>query len=166
MRAIRRTGPLAWSRAAREFDAATWLLSHELGAPQPLAALEWRRAGFLRQATLVTAAVAGEPADRVLPGLPQPAQLELVRAIGTYLATAHRLGYRDRNFDLRNLIVSRGPAGFHISKVDSPRYRLRAPGASGDALARADWQRLRPQLAPFGSALVAALSPANEAPRA
>ena len=52
--------------------------------------------------------------------------------------------------DLRNLLAKRCPDGsWHIVKIDSPRHVLRRPGIYEDALTRADWARLLPQLTPF-----------------
>jgi hypothetical protein len=158
----KRTAPWARSRAAREFDALIWLRQHDLGAPAPLAVFEWRRLGFLTQATLLTAAIPGTPADVLLAALPPAEREELAAAVSSYLHAAHCRGFRDRNFDLRNLIVARDGGAFVVSKLDSPRYVLVRAGPPNDALARADWARLQPQLAAFGVA-AAAPPPLNPA---
>ena len=145
----RRTGPLATPRAVREFDALAWLRREGFAAPPPLCAAVERRLGFVARAVLVTGADPGEPADRVLPCLDAPERMELVAAIEQLLRTLHRRGFRDGNFDLRNLLVARNGNGWRIAKIDSPRHRLVAPGIGDDRLARADWERLRPQLAAF-----------------
>lgn len=145
----RRTGPCARPRAVREFDALAWLRREGFAAPIPLLAAVERHLGFVVRAVLVTSAWPGEPADVALARLDAPGRMELARAIEQLLHDLHARGFRDRNFDLRNLLVARGDAGWTIAKIDSPRHRLVPPGRADDALARADWQRLRPQLATF-----------------
>ncbi|MBL8750527.1 MAG: phosphotransferase [Planctomycetes bacterium] len=145
------TAPGRSSRAAREFDALSWLRGHGLPAPEPIAAHEWRTFGFLRRTTLVTAAFPGESVATLLPNLPNDDRDALARAIGGLVAHLHRLGFRDRNLDTRNLVAHRGRDGrWVVAKIDSPRHRLLHAGAANDHLARADWDRLLPQLAPFG----------------
>jgi hypothetical protein len=147
----RRTGPFATPRAVREFDALAWLRQHGFAAPRPLCAAVERRLGFVARALLITEADPGTQADVVLPTLDAPERMRLVAAIERLLQDLHHRGFRDGNFDLRNLLVARDGTGWRIAKIDSPRYRLVAPGARDDRLARADWARLRPQLAPFAS---------------
>lgn len=146
----RRTAPWRRSRAAAEFDALAWLRQHGLVAPEPVAAGEVRRLGFLVRSVLVTTAFAGEPIDALLPSLAPGDRLALADTLGTLVGRLHALGFRDRNLDLRNLLAQRrSDGGWTIAKIDSPRHRLVAPGRRDDALARADWARLLPQLAPF-----------------
>jgi hypothetical protein len=148
----RRTGPFATGRARREFAALAWLHQHGFEAPQPVAVFERRRLGWLVQATLVTAAWPGQPATIALAGLSPDRRQQLAAAIGQLLHRLHRLGFRDRNFDLRNLLVQPRGDDFAIAKIDSPRWCLRRSGAAPDRLSRADWRRLLPQLATFGVA--------------
>jgi hypothetical protein len=150
---LRHTGPFVRSRAAAEFDALEWMRRNDLPAPQALGVLEHRWLGHLRRAILVTAAFPGAAVDALMPELASPARLELAAAIGALVARLHRLGFRDRNLDLRNLIAHREPSGgWRVAKLDSPRHRLLPAGRADDALARADWQRLLPQLLRFGIA--------------
>src|SRR5690606_36891604 len=140
-------GPWRRSRAAREFDALAWMAAHGLSAPAPIAVFERRRFGLLARAVLVTAASPGTTASDCLPELPPDERFAAAAAIGAFVASLHALGFRDRNLDLRNLLVQRRPGGgWLVEKIDSPRHRLRR-GAGPDALSRADWQRLLPQLA-------------------
>jgi len=143
----RRTAPWATPRPVREFDALQWLRQHGFHAPAPLLAAARRRLGFVAHAVLVTAAWPGQPASAVLPTLPVVERNALANAIRQLLSELHELGFRDRNFDLRNLLVQRTPTGWHIAKIDSPRHRFVRPGTTGDRLAAADWRRLEPQLA-------------------
>jgi hypothetical protein len=143
-----RTAPWATPRAVREFEALTWLRAHDFAAPQPLAVFTWRRFGFLARATLVTEAFAGVAADELLPRLGTAERIEVATAIGELVRALHARGFRDRNLDLRNLLVALTPTGCRVAKIDSPRFILRRPGRD-DALARADWARLLPQLAAF-----------------
>lgn len=76
--------------------------------------------------------------------------MAVAAAIGELVGRLHHLGFRDRNLDLRNLLVQRTAEGWQIAKIDSPRWRLVRPGARIDAATRADWLRLGPQLAAFG----------------
>lgn len=145
----KRTGPWGAPRTRREFDALQWMWQHGLPAPLPLVALVWRQLGFVRRTTLITAAFPGQAASTLLPTLGAAERMEVGRAIGTLLGRLHALGFRDRNVDLRNLLVAREANGWQVAKIDSPRFRLVAPGFRDDPLARADWRRLEPQLAAF-----------------
>lgn len=151
--ALRTTGPWTRSRAAREYDALAWMRDSGFVAPQPIAALEWRRLGWLHRAVLIVAAFPGEAVDRLLPTLGPANRRSLAKAIGTFVARLHQAGFRDRNLDLRNLLAASDPAGeWVVVKIDSPRHLLRRPGGQEDRWTRADWQRLLPQLAAFGVA--------------
>jgi hypothetical protein len=123
--------------------------------PEPLAVLEVRRLGFLVQATLVTTAFAGEPTDQLMLRLERADREQLAFAIGKFVRKLHGLGFRDRNLDLRNLLGQRVSGGWSLAKIDSPRHVLKTPGSDLDALARADWARLLPQLERFGLAEIA-----------
>lgn len=148
------TRPGTTSRAAREFDALTWMRDHGLPAPEPVAVVETRTFRFLQRAVLVTAAFAGEPASRLLPTLEAAGRRTLAMAIGRLVERLHRLGFEDRNLDLRNLLAKPTHHGWVVAKIDSPRHRLtRAPLTA--ARAAADWARLLPQLEPFGLAAIA-----------
>lgn len=144
----KRTAPWFKSRAQREFEALRWLAEHRFPAPEPLALLEVRRFGFLVRALLATAAFPGQPANHLLPTLIPEHQRELAHALGRLVGDLHKLGFRDRNLDLRNLLVSRDGGSFRIAKIDSGRFVLRAPGTVADSLAHADWDRLLAQLPP------------------
>lgn len=146
----RRTGPWATPRPVREFDALRWLGDHGFAAPEPLFAGATRVLGFLARAVLITPAWPGAPASAVLPTLGTADRKLLAEAIRQLLRALHAHGFRDRNFDLRNLLVRRRPDGtWAIAKIDSPRFCLAAPNRD-DARARADWRRLEPQLAAAG----------------
>lgn len=150
LRAAPRNAPFCQSRAAREAAALTWLRDHGLGAPKPVAVWEERRWWLLETALLVTEAWPGPDLGILLPTLSREQQLAVGGALGRFVGTLHRLGFRDRNLDLRNLLAcARADGSFEIAKIDSGRFRLRPPGATGDRLARADWRRLLAQLEPF-----------------
>ncbi|MFY9343738.1 MAG: lipopolysaccharide kinase InaA family protein [Planctomycetota bacterium] len=157
-----RTGPWGRVRAVAEFEALTWLRDHDFAAPSPVAALVWRRCGFVRRAALVTTAFPGAPASEVLPAATAAERIRVAEAIGTLVGRLHALGFRDRNLDLRNLLVDAAADGPRIAKIDSPRFVLRARGNADDALARADWERLGPQLAAFGVLEVARAAAARQ----
>ena len=150
----RRTGPGTRSRAAREFDALEWMRNHDLSGPEPLAVLEVRVLEFLAQATLLTTAFPGESVADLMPRLARDERTLVAAAIGKLVGKLHALGFRDGNLDLRNLLAQRTPGGWTITKIDSPRHCLRSPAAREDALVRADWTRLLPQLEPFDVAEV------------
>lgn len=138
---------LAASRAAREAHAMAWLRCHGFLAPRVPLVAELRRCGVLHAALLVTEAIPGVALDRALPGMPAAARAELLDALREFVRELHRQGFRDRNLDLRNLIWLPGSNPPQFAKVDSPRFRLVAPGSGDDALARADWQRLEASIA-------------------
>jgi len=147
------TAPLRASRPAREAKALQWLAEHGLPSARPLLVAEWRVAGFLERATLVTAACDGAPADRWLAEQDAGDRRAGVAAIRSFVDELHRLGFRDRNLDLRNLLVRRLPDGeLQVRKIDSPRFVLTRPGRADDRLARADRERLEPQLRAFDDA--------------
>lgn len=135
------TAPWRRSRAARECAAFRWLAGKGFPTPGTYACFEWRTLGFLRRATLVTARAPGTPADRLLAEGKDAGRRALTERIARFVRELHVLGFRDRNLDLRNLIV----ADDGITNIDSPRHRIVAAGRTDDALARADWQRLLPQ---------------------
>lgn len=140
------TAPLRASRAARECAAYRWLTERGFHGPAHFACLERRQAGFLSRAVLVTSAVDGVSAERLLETCGPDERRQTAVRIGSFVRALHRAGFRDRNLDLRNLIVS----GDRVVKIDSPRHRLVRPGDRADALTRADWARLLPQLDAFG----------------
>ena len=100
---------------------------------------------------LVTTAWPGDNLTDLLPRLPEPRRFELATALGRFVANLHQRGFRDRNLDLRNLLARECADGtWELCKIDSGRFQLARPGQPDDALARADWARLLPQLTPFG----------------
>ncbi len=154
--------PWGKSRASREFQALNWLRENGFSAPEPLAVLERRRVGFLTFACLVTEAHPGVDAEHLLPTLAPDEQAAAIGAVVATIVRLHTAGFRDGNLDLRNLLLARVETGWQVAKIDSPRYRLRRPGAKADAGTLADWQRLWPQLAAgkFADTAMAALDTA------
>jgi hypothetical protein len=151
LRSLARTAPWQSSRAAMEAAALVWLQHHGFPGPRVAGLVEWRRFGLLARALLVTQAWPGVALDTLLPTLPPDSRQQVARALGRFVAALHRLGFRDRNLDLRNLLAAATPdGGFAIAKIDSGRHRLVRPGPPRDRLARTDWARLLPQLRPFG----------------
>ncbi len=140
------TAPWRRSRAQRECDAYAWLAAHRFVAPEAYACFERRQLGFVARAVVVTSPLPGLPADRLLASLPDAGRREVAQRIGRLVHRLHALGFRDRNLDLRNLLVQ----GDTIAKIDSPRHVLVPPGDREDRLRREDWSRLTPQLAAFG----------------
>ncbi len=155
-RGLGRNTALAASRPAREHAALKWLRAHGFGGPQGLAVVEARRLGFLRRATLVTAAWPGQSVDRLLPGLGHQDRATLIADLRCFVDRLHREGFRDRNLDLRNLLARRNLREYQreweIVKIDSPRFRLVAAGEPDDRLARQDRQRLAASLEALGVA--------------
>jgi len=147
--ALRNTSILCRSRAAREWDALAWFRSRGLPGPAPLAVVERRGICLLRRAVLVTATWPAERCDHLLARIAAEDRGALLRSLIEFVQRIHAAGFRDRNLDLRNLLAQRRPGGWEIAKIDSPRFCLR-PAQRHDRLARADWQRLGPQLQPFG----------------
>lgn len=126
-----------------------WLQEHDFPTAKPLACLEWRKCGFLARATLVSANFGGGAADRILPTATPTERRAIAQAIGELVTRLHAAGFRDRNLDLRNLLVRNDDGQLTIAKIDSPRYRIVPSGRRAQLLADADWQRLLPQLAAF-----------------
>lgn len=142
-----RTTWLRPSRAMRESQALLWLAAHGLGGPRPLLVAEDRRAGWLHRAVLVTETWPGEPLHLLLPRLDAAARASLLAAVDRFVRRLHEAGFRDQNLDPRNLLARAAtlpPAehGWEVAKVDSPRFRLRRPGAADDRLAARDRERL------------------------
>lgn len=159
--ALRNTGPWTASRAAREAAALAWMQAHGLPSPTVAMSADCRTWGLVRRAILVTSGLAGRPLSAALPDLEADRQLAVAAALGAFVAHLHALGFRDRNLDLRNLILLEGGPQVRLAKIDSPRHRLVAAGRADDRLARADWSRLLPQLP--SPALVAAARQAAQA---
>lgn len=152
---LRNTGPWRASRAAREHAALAWL--HEAGfhGPRSCGFADFRRCGFVRRAVLCAEAFPGRDLAKLLPTEPNAMLAPIGRAVGTFLGRLHRAGFRDGNFDLRNLLLADDRTELVIAKIDSPKFQLVPRGRVGDRLAQRDWQRLLPQLEPFGIAEVA-----------
>lgn len=144
------TGPWARPRAVREFDALEWLRTRVQSGPRPLAALVERRLCYVYRATLLTTAHGDGSAASLLPQLAPAERQRAGLAIVAFVRRVHELGFRDRNLDLRNLLLTRAADGWQVAKIDSPRHVLQRPGPADDALARADWARLLPQLRALG----------------
>lgn len=142
------TAPWRPSRPARECAAYSWLRSHGFLAPAHFACLEQRHCGFLTRAFVITSSLGGLSAERFLAQASRCEREAAARLIGRFVRALHTAGFRDRNLDLRNLIVD----GDQVAKIDSPRHRVLKPGPATDSLARADWSRLLPQLATFDAA--------------
>jgi hypothetical protein len=139
-----------------EAAALAWLQARGFPGPRVAGLVEWRRFGLLARALLVTEAWPGVALDTLLPTLSPDSRQHLAHALGRFVGALHRLGFRDRNLDLRNLLAAAtADGGFLIAKIDSGRHRLVRPGPPRDRLARADWARLLPQLRPFGLDAVA-----------
>ena len=142
---------LAPSRARREWQALSWLRAHGFAAPEPLAVLEKRARGWLHRAVLVTRAWPGHPAHRLLPLLASVDRKGLLGVIHSYVSQLHAAGYRDGNMDLRNLLARRIESGtWQVAKIDSPRYRVTAPGPRRDRAVRRDLARLANSLGAIG----------------
>lgn len=149
-RGIFRTTMWAPSRAAREAQALLWLKSHGFNAPNPLLVFECRSFCMLSLAVLVTSAGAGVRLDDHLSQVDDAGKHRTLAGLVQFVKSLHAAGFRDRNLDPRNILVAPAPGngvgtfeGYSFTKIDSPRYRLVAPGTGTDALADADWTRLR-----------------------
>ncbi|MCA8943021.1 MAG: hypothetical protein KDB80_10715, partial [Planctomycetes bacterium] len=149
-RGFGRTTWLARSRAHAEWAALEWFENQGLEGARGLLVAERRRFGVLRRAVLVTEAWRGRPANEALAAMSRADGDELVAAIRAKVAEWHARGFRDRNLDLRNLLVRRLDGVWSVVKIDSPRWRLRSGGAPTDRLARSDRARLDADLATIG----------------
>ena len=148
--ALRNTGPTCTSRAAREHAALKWLARAGLAGPRSIGFAERRSFGWVTRCLVVTEGFPGRDLANVLPSEPQPSRVAIALAVGEFVAKLHRLGFRDGNLDLRNLLLADDRARLVIAKIDSPRHRIVRPGSATDRYARADWDRLLPQLRAFG----------------
>lgn len=147
-RGIGRTTLLARSRAAREADALRWFDANGFPGPKPLLVAEARTFALLRRAVIVTSAWGDTDLRKLLGNCSSPPPSGLLETVARTIESWHRLGFRDRNLDPRNLLVQHNPAGndrWLVAKIDSPRYRLRRAASTEpprDRLARQDWARL------------------------
>jgi hypothetical protein len=105
---------------------------------------------LIRRSALITAAWSGDSLALLLPTLAQSERDHLAKSLIDLVRAWHRLGYRDRNLDLRNLLARRRGPDWHVAKLDSPRWCLAPSGTVNDRLATADWLRLLPQLREAG----------------
>lgn len=145
----RNTGPMCHSRAAREHAALQWLTQAGIPTPRSCGFIEARRFGWVTRCLIATEAFPGRDLASVLPSETPSTRLAIGRAVGAFVAKIHRLGFRDGNLDLRNLLLADDRSHLMIAKIDSPRHRIVEAGSPRDRLARADWQRLLPQLREF-----------------
>ncbi|MCB9889744.1 MAG: hypothetical protein H6836_09230 [Planctomycetes bacterium] len=150
MRGAGRTTWLAPSRVAREAKALAWLREHGFGGPQTRAAVEFRVAGWLTRAVLVTDAWPGQSIETLWPTLTPDDRGTLVAAVRALVDRLHLAGFRDRNLDARNLLARRDEGAWTVVKIDSPRFRLVRPGPATDRRATADLQRLSRSLTDLG----------------
>lgn len=154
VRGLCRNTFLARSRAAREWDALTWLREHGFPGVRPVGVAETRRAGWLVAAALVTEGWDGQTLDQLLPCMAAGSREQVARQVMDLVQRLHEQGFRHRNLDLRNLLARPGQGTVELAMIDAPRYVLRAAGRPTDRLARADWDRLLPQLQQFWSGAV------------
>ena len=150
---LRWTGPHRASRAAREAAALLWMHTNGFAAPQLHGVVENRLIGFVRLAMIATLSWPGRPVDQILTDVAPQEGVALAEEIGRTLARLHLAGFRDGNFDLRNILARQTQEGrWQLAKIDSPKFGTVRAGPARDRRARADWQRLLPQLAVFGLA--------------
>ena len=143
---------LAESRPQREQRALKWLADHGVPIPRVQAVIESRvlvalAGGFLARGVLVTEAWEGEPLPALLSILPSDQCTEVLKYLHTFVTRLHSAGFRDRNMNLRNILARKKGEDWQFAKIDSPRFRLVAPGPSKDTWAQEDWQRLNQDLA-------------------
>ena len=104
-----------------------------------MAVVEKRRRGWLWRALLITRAWPGHPAHHLLPLVGSVDRNSLVEAIRNCVGRLHAAGFRDGNMDLRNFLARRDEGtAWDIAVIDSPRYRITAPGHPRDRAARRD----------------------------
>lgn len=150
MLAMPRTLRSSVARAVREYEACVWLRQNGFEAPRPVAAGERRALLLIRRGALITEAWNGDRLSELLPALDHADRDALATALIALVRAWHRLGYRDRNLDVRNLLARRRGTDWLIAKLDSPRWCLVPTCAVNDRLATADWSRLLPQLRAAG----------------
>jgi hypothetical protein len=149
-RGLFRTTCLAPSRARREAEALAWLASQGFPSARPVLLAEDRRGGMLHAAVLATEAVEGPDLEQLLPRLAAPVRTALLHALRAFVEALHHRGFRDRNLDLRNLLLSGTVQAPSFVKIDSPRHVVVRRGRRADALARQDWHRLTASLRALG----------------
>lgn len=154
-RGLLRTTAFARSRARREWDALHWLGERGFAVAAPLALAEARVGPFLRRAVLVTGDYGGPDLRRWLAQTDGPERVEVLQALGTFVAALHAAGFHDRNLDPRNLLARRESDGtLTVTKIDSPRFVLAPPGSRrAQRLAAEDIARLRRGLLELGATL-------------
>ncbi len=154
VRGLGRNTCLGASRPRREMLALDWLKKNGFGTPQVLAVGEIRQCGWLRRACIATGSFPGQDLATLLPQATLATQQEILGQLKRTVQAMHLQGFRDGNLDLRNLLArAQEDGGWEIVKIDSPRFRLRPPGNTDDALAHKDWQRLHASLHELGLAL-------------
>ncbi len=149
---IRNTGPTVESRVAREHAALRWFASAGIATPRSVGFIESRSLGWVVRCLIATEGFPGRDLATLLPTEPRAECEAIGMAVGAFVARIHRLGFRDGNLDLRNLLLADDRAKLVIAKIDSPKHRIVRAGHAGDRLARNDWSRLLPQLRAFGMA--------------
>ncbi len=149
-RGLGRTTMLAPSRVSRERSALDWLAAHKFGGPKVRAVVEKRTLGWLSMGVLVTDAWPGDSMADLLPQLSSAERTTVLEQLKNFVRRLHHAGFRDRNLDLRNILARRGPGGWELVKIDSPRHSIVQNSQPDDALAKSDWQRLTASLHELG----------------
>ena len=113
------------SRALRQWQIAHRLLFHQLPTPWPLAALERRRFGLLRESIFLTEYVEGTNLKHLIinGGLPAPGRTRanLLRDLALLLARLKAAGFTHRDCKISNfLVTSDNPK----SKIQNNRFCL------------------------------------------
>ena len=108
-------------RAQRAFRLGLALRRAHVSTAAPLALIEVRRRGLVRDSVLVMETVAGETLREFLRSetLQEPERLRLFGEIATEVAKLHAAGYRQRDLKAPNILVARGAEdAFSVGLID------------------------------------------------
>ncbi len=124
------------SRAFREYSSLLILNSNGLSRVRPIAYGEERTFRLLRRAFIVTENIPGTTTLKELllssglDALPLAQRRILAARLGAWTRSIHDIGFEDRGFLPRNILLHRDGDKLAFSKIDSPKARGggKAPG--------------------------------------
>ncbi len=98
------------SKARRAYEHAVRLRALGIGTPEPVAWVECRRRGLLRDAYSVTRRSDRRPLSRAAEAYPDPGAAEVLDAVARFAARLHEAGVCHDDFNHGNILWDRDPA--------------------------------------------------------
>jgi hypothetical protein len=114
------------SKALKAWRGSSALQENDLDTPTPIAYLERREQGMVRESYFLSEWIDGTQEIRGLfRELPQPELLALLDAVGSLLARCHRKGILHRDLSDGNILVRRDGDRLRLLLIDTNRIRVK-----------------------------------------